>query len=375
MKVLGFPFTASVFAIALLFVTVSCRKHKMDTSMNTKGMEKNINYPAAYVVNGESNTISVIKLSSNAVSDTIDLMSLGTGMSTGSGMGTGSRMGIFAHHIYYNASKDMYRLAVAVPGMDLSAGHTGSTAGMKGRILIVDAVKGTVNKELEVPVMNHNAVFSPDGTEIWTSQMDVNGKVLVLDAQTYAVKNTISVGAQPAEVTFSADGSKAYVANGGDNNVSVIDPAAKNIIATIAVGGNPVAAWIGQDGRMYVDNEDGQSVSVIDVATNTVVQTIPLGFMPGSVAHNALKKELWVTDPNNGKVHYWTWDTPTNMWVKAGSFDAGAGAHATAFTNDGNTAYVTNQMAQSVSIISTNSHSKITDITVGIKPNGIVIKH
>lgn len=350
-------------AIAALFIT-SCRKHQMNDNMT--GMEKNIDYPAAYVVNGESNTISVIRLSSNTVSETIELMSTGGGM---------NNMGMWPHHIYHNVSASMHQLAVAMPGMDLSARHAANTAGMKGRFMILDAVKGIIVKEVEVPVMNHNAVFSPDGKEIWTSQMDRNGKVLVLDAQTYAVKNTVRVGAEPAEVTFSADGSKAYVANGGDNNVSVINPSTKAVIATIPVGDNPVAAWVGYDGKMYVDNEEGKTVSVIDVASNTVAQTIQLGFMPGSVAHNALKKELWVTDPDNAKVHYWKWNVTTNSWVKAGSLAVAAGAHATAFTNDGSTAYVTNQMAQSVSVINVSDHSKLTDLMVGKKPNGIVIKY
>ena len=364
-----FPqFSSAVFTliIASLLVLSSCRKHKMDEDMDATGMEKNIDYPAAYVVNGESNTVSVIKLSSNAVTETIDLMGTGSGM---------NNMGMWPHHIYHYSYPNMHQLAIAMPGMDLSAGHTGSTAGMKGRIMILDAMKGMMVKEIEVPIMNHNAAFSPDGKEIWTSQMDMIGKVLVIDAITYAIKNTISVGADPTEVTFSADGSKAYVANGHDDNVSVINPSTKNVIATIPVGDNPVAAWVGYDGKMYVDNEDGKTVTVIDVASNTVIQTISLGFMPGSVAHNLLKKELWVTDPDNRKVHYWTWNASSNIWAKAGSFNAGAGAHAIAFTNDGNTAYVTNQLAQSVSIISVESHLKITDVQVGKKPNGIVIKY
>jgi YVTN family beta-propeller protein len=332
----------------------------MDDSM---GMEKNINYPAAYVVNGESSTLSVIRLSSNAVSETINLMA------------PGSHIGMWPHHISHNANSSMHQLAIAAPGSDLSAGHAGQMANMKGRVMILDAVKGTLVKDIEVPAMNHNAVFSPNGKEIWTSQMDMKGKVLVLDAETYAVKNTIHVGAEPAEVTFAAEGSKAYVANGGDDNITVINPATKAIITTIPVGDNPVAAWVGHDGRMYVDNEDGKTVSVIDVASNSVVQTISLGFMPGSIAHNLVRKELWVTDPINGKVHYWTWNTSPGTWLKTGSFDAGAGAHAIAFTNDGNTAYVTNQMEHSVSIINVSTHLKITDLAVGKKPNGIVIKY
>lgn len=349
-----------VLAVTALGLSSSCRKHKMDNME----MEKNIDYPAAYVVNGESNTLSVIRLSDNSVSETIELM--GTGM---------NGMMMWPHHIYHHASANMHHLSIAMPGMDLSAGHTGSMPGMKGRVMVVDAVKGNVIKDLEVPGMNHNALYSPDGSEIWTSQMGPNGKVLVFDASTYAIKNTIVVGDEPAEVTFSADGSKAYVANGGDNTVSIINPNTKTVITTVSVGTNPVAAWVGYDGKMYVDNEDGQSVSVIDVASNTVIQTINLGFMPGSVAHNNLRKELWVTDPSNGKVHFWTLDLTGNAWVHGGVFIAGSGAHATAFTNDGNTAYVTNQLAQSVSIFNVSTHAKIKDITVGKKPNGIIIKY
>jgi YVTN family beta-propeller protein len=347
-------------AFLLLAITLfsACRKHVMDDMP----MEKNIDYPAAYVVNGEDATVSVIRLSDQTVSETLDLM-------TGS-----EEMVMWPHHIYHLQSLGEHRLTVAVPGMDLSEGHAGAMAGMKGKVLVLDAVKGTVLKDLEVPVMNHNAVYSPDGKEIWTSQMDMEGKVLVYDAATYTLKNTIAVGMEPAEVTFSADGSKVYVANGGDDNVSVINPSSKAVATTIPVGDNPVAAWIGYDSKMYVDNEEGQSISVIDVVTDKVVQTIALGFMPGSAAHLAKKEELWVTDPDNGKVHYWKWDNTMKNWMHGGAFDAAAGAHAVGFTTDGATAYVTNQMAQSVSVINTSSHTKIKDIAVGKKPNGIVLK-
>ncbi|MDF2191340.1 hypothetical protein [Paraflavitalea sp. CAU 1676] len=324
--------------------------------------DKQIDYPAAYVVNGESSTISVIDLDKNSVTETLELM------------GTGNEMVMWPHHLSLYGIFDMHRLAIGVPGMDLSAGHSGGMNDMKGKVLVMDAVKGNILKTVDLPVSNHNAMYSPNGREIWVSQMEMTGKVLVYDAQTYALKNNIAVGMEPAEVTFSADGSKAYVANGGDNTVSVIDPAIKSIIATVAVGAEPVGAWVGFDGKMYVDNEEGKTISVIDVSTNAVVQTIDLGFMPGSAAHNSAKKELWVTDPDNGKVHYWSWGQVGNQWNHAGSFNTAAGAHAVGFTADGNTAYVTNQMAASVSVINVNEHSKIKDIPVGKKPNGIVIK-
>jgi YVTN family beta-propeller protein len=342
--------------IAILAIAFASCKKKHDMGAME---EKNINYPAAYVVNGESSTISVIKLSNNTLSDSITLM------------GSGSNMIMWPHHIYHHQNVDMHHMTIGVPGMDLSGGHTGGMPGMKGRVVVMDAVKGTVLKNFEVPTMNHNAVYSPDGSEIWTSLMDMAGKVLVYDATTYALKNTINVGMEPAEVTFSADGSKAYVCNGMDNTVSVINPSTKAIITTINVDMNPVGAWPSSIGKMFIDNEDGQSISVIDVATNINVATIMLNFKPGYAAYNSATSELWVSNATDGKVAYYL-DMGANTWMKHGEFATGADAHAIAFY--GNYGYVTNQGANTVSVINATTHAKVKDIAVGKKPNGIVFK-
>lgn len=291
-------------------------------NMNSDQPKLNINYPAAYVVNGESSTVSVINLNTNEATDLIQLTDgSGTQMA---GMNMGKSLA-FPHHIYLNASKT--QVAIAVPGMDLSAGHAGGMAGMTGKVAILDATTGLNVKVVETPIMNHNAVYSSDGKEIWTSQMDEAGKVLVYDATTFALKNTIVVGKEPAEVTFSNDGSVAFVANGMSNSVTAINATTKAILATIPVGMNPVGAWTGADARMYVDNEDGQTVSIIDVKTLKVVETVALGFMPGFVAYQADMKEMWVTDPMAGKVHWWTKDAAGKM-IHSGAFTTAAGAHA-----------------------------------------------
>ena len=323
-------------------------------------MTINVDYPAAYIVNGEDATVSVVKLSTNEVTETIELMA------------TGADMIMWPHHI----SSHENHLAIGVPGLDLSAGHSGlMTAGMTGKLLVIDAMNGSIVKNINLPLMNHNSIYSPNGNEIWVPQMDdMNSKVLVYDATTNALLNTINVGMMAAELTFSSDGTKAYVANGDDDSVTVINASTKAIITTIPVGDNPVGAWTGSNGKMYVDNEDGQTISVIDVTTNSIDETITLGFMPGIASYNGPKNELWVSDPMAGKVHYWTWDAGMNMWMHGSAFNTGAGAHAIAFTTDGNTAYVTNQTANTVSVVNTTNHSVTKTINVGRKPNGIVIK-
>lgn len=65
-------------------------------------------------------------------------------------------------------------------------------------------------------------------------------------------------------------------------------------------------------------------------------------------------------------------DMGADTWMKHGEFVTGAAAHAIAFY--GNYGYVTNQGANTVSIINATSHLKIKDLAVGEKPNGIAFK-
>lgn len=350
---------AALFVLSFVVILSSCMKHDMD-----KMEEKNIDYPAAYIVNGENSAISIIRLSDNTVSETIQFPGGGGNMSNMSNMGD---MIMWPHHIYNKGNI----MAIGVPGMDLSAGHSGGMAGMKGKVILLDAIKGTIIKDIVTPVMNHNAVFSPDGSEIWTSQMDMVGRVLVYDAFNYTLKNTINVGNEPAEVTFSEDGTKAYVCNGMSNSVSVINPSTKAVISIINVDENPVGAWPAAGGKMFVDCEDGKTIAVIDVASNVKIATIQLGFKPGYAALNKTNGELWVSDATNGKIVYFK-DLGSNSWIKQGEFATGADAHAIAF--NGNFGYVTNQGANTVSLINLSTHTKVKDIAVGKKPNGIAFK-
>jgi YVTN family beta-propeller protein len=87
------------------------------------------------------------------------------------------------------------------------------------------------------------------------------------------VTATVEVGLGGVAVT--PDGKFVYVANGGSNNVSVIDTAINTVTATVAVGLGPQGVAVTPDGKfVYVANKGSSTVSVIAAASNTVTATV-----------------------------------------------------------------------------------------------------
>jgi YVTN family beta-propeller protein len=314
-----------------------------------------IDYPAAYVVNGGDGTISVLNLATQKIAATIDLSGAA-----------------FPHHI--SLSPDQSTLAVAITGMDLSGGHQHHGSGATGpfKVLLIDATTGEIHHEIGTPELPHNAAFNAAGTELWVPQTSAPGRVIVYETINYTEIAAIAVGKKPAELTFSADGSRVFVANTESGTVSMIDPHAKTVVETIAVGNSPIGAWPASNGHMYVDNEISQTVHEIEVATGAITTVIELDFKTGFVAYHTPAQELWVSDATYGRIVYYRQEA--GSWTEKGSIETGADPHGIAFSADGKMAYVINQRSDNVSIIDVGSHTKIKDVPVGSKPNGLVLK-
>ncbi len=333
----------------LAFSFSSCKKDHNNHTVN-------IDYPAAYVVNGHSNNISVIRLSDNTVTETISLNGA-----------------TFPHHIYI--SPDKTKLAVAITGTDLSGGHGGHGGSLSGyKIQIINTVTGIIEKEIPLPMMAHNATFSPDGTELWLGQSDsLESTVLVFRVSDWQATDTIPVGSFVSEVNFTSDGSMAMATCTGSDWVNMIYPDTKQIeCATYTMGEDPIGTWPGTAEYSYADNETSQSIAEIEIEADSTKSVINLGFKPGYAAYKTSNNELWVSDATNGIVVIFTKSGGT--WTQAQTVTTGANAHAIAFTANESLAYVTNQDAGTVSVINTATYTKVSDITVGQKPNGIAFK-
>jgi YVTN family beta-propeller protein len=310
-----------------------------------------ITYDAVFVLNGAESTISVINTTTQAITGTIGLGGVD-----------------YIHHGYL--SPDRSTLVVSAPGYDLSMGHgnDGMQHGVHGTVMVMDANTGAMLASCRLPAPNHNVTPSPDGMELWTSQMTMPGSVLVLDAGSLDILAEIPVGDMPAEVTFSTDGRRAFVANTGSNTVTVIDEASHAVLETLPVDGEPVGAWPGANGMMYVDCEHSMTIIAMDALTMARHHAYDLGFTPGMAAL-APNGELWVTDADHGQVVFFNADSDDRL----GETPTGAGAHAIAFDGTGK-AYISNQGAGTVSVVEVSSHTVLQSLAVGTTPNGIVYR-
>src|SRR5258707_1001279 len=83
---------------------------------------------------------------------------------------------------------------------------------------------------------------------------------------------------------------RAYVANQGSNNVTVIDTTTNTVVGVpIPVGSSPFAVGVDPTvHRAYVANQGSANVTVIDTTTNTVAGLpIPVGNQPAGARVDA----------------------------------------------------------------------------------------
>jgi YVTN family beta-propeller protein len=71
---------------------------------------------------------------------------------------------------------------------------------------------------------------------------------------------------------------EAFVTNQLSDNLTVVDLATAQAIATIAIGGKPAGVAVAPDGRFaYVTSPDARALTVIDAATRQVTGRIEVG--------------------------------------------------------------------------------------------------
>ncbi len=152
-----------------------------------------------------------------------------------------------------------------------------------GTISVVDRAKNQVVSAIQVGRAPRGIVVEPEGRRAFV----LNGgedTITVIDVNTNRPLHTFNLETQARaqELAISPLGRTLYVANTGLNSVSVIDTASLGVMATIPVGISPVSMAMDPRGtRVLVANQGSNTVTLIDTFSNRPVGTVQVD--PGPV--------------------------------------------------------------------------------------------
>jgi len=255
------------------------------------------------------------------------------------------------------------RSLFAAPFTYISNGATGSVS-------VIDLASNSQIGSLLVGNLPSGVTLNPAGNRLYVANTG-DDTVTVIDL-TNGNNNSIAVGSKPVGIAGNPAGTRVYVANTGSHNVSVIDIATDSVIATVTVGTNPfdLAA---SDAFIYVANFADDTVSVIDTASNNAVATIPTPGFPMGIAINTAGDRVYVAAHFDSKLY--VIDTASNTILN--ELDVGIEPRGVTVNAAGGQVYVSHFGSNDVGVadaalssITTINSGQFNPTDITLSPNG-----
>ena len=147
--------------------------------------------------------------------------------------------------------------------------------GRRDSVTAVDLKSGTVTDKLAPADGGHSALAIPGTGEVLVTNGTANTATMI-DGHTGLLRATIPTGKKPDAAAYDPATRTVWVMTPGDGNISVVDPAARKVIATVPVGGSLEFGVADGHGKLYVNAEDKNDVAVIDTRTRKLIRREPL---------------------------------------------------------------------------------------------------
>jgi len=174
-------------------------------------------------------------------------------------------------------------------------------------LYIIDLITKNILKKIRLGSEAYSCILSPGMETLYISLWGAN-KVAFLDTKLQLLTDSISTQYAPNELLLNKKGDKLFVANGGDNSVSVFYTQTKKLVEVISCAVHPTnltgsttngLALSDDEHTLYIANADNNCLAVFDVSkTGESVSKgfIPTGWYPTNVKY--CRNRIWVA---NGK--------------------------------------------------------------------------
>ena len=239
-----------------------------------------------------------------------------------------------------------------------------------GTLAVVDTATDEVIATIPTGKRAHAVALTPGGKQAWV----VNGGeeyLTVVDVRLLKIAGRISLGqiAGAGYIRFSPDGKRAYVSSPSLGTVSVIDVASKKVIATVQVGKAPTFIVVASDGRrIWGADTGGEEIFALDGVTNRLLGKLTVGRAPNHLA--IVGENLYVTVGGTNEVAV-VGDVGDQVAVK-GRMRVGGRPRGIRPSPDGKRLYVTSEVTNDLHIIDIAAREVIGTVPVGRRPVAVV---
>ena len=254
-------------------------------------------------------------------------------------------------------------------------------------VSVIDLDKRRVISTIGVGEAPGMAAISPDGKTLVVSNR-IGGSASIIDAtanaKTLRVRSVWPGCPGSTDIAILPDSSKAFVSCSGGHQVMALQlatpsgPRANNapvrtdaLLTLLDVGKTPVSLALKPDGgEIYAVNYDGGSVSEIDTSTNEVGGAYFVGTHPDRGLIAGDDSTLYVSDFDADSLSIFSIDDGQLV----GSSRTGDGPDAMAFSKAGDLLFAVDARSGDVAVVRTATHSMLTILPAGSRPNDIAIK-
>ena len=129
---------------------------------------------------------------------------------------------------------------------------------------------------ITVGALPHGLAVTPDGSKVYVANKGEDTVSVIETATRTVIRNPLTFGFEPLHLAISPQGDYVYITNSGTGRIAVLDAATNSVVDLVDVGAAPVAVAVAPDGtQVYVTVDNLPStVAVIDVATRSVTKWI-----------------------------------------------------------------------------------------------------
>jgi YVTN family beta-propeller protein len=152
--------------------------------------------------------------------------------------------------------------------------------------------------DLGQPERPHDPVFGADGRLYVTAELSKT--IIVIDPRTRTIVDRIPTGERESHmVALTRDGKRAFTSNVGAGSVSVIDLAAKKVLAVVPVSASAQRIALSVDEKLvFTADQKEPRIVAIDTATHAVARSYALPATGFATAPTPDGKLLLVTMPS-----------------------------------------------------------------------------